>query len=401
MTCPRRAHASHQPRPSLTGLAVFIGLLALFIGRTVPRPQTSRRPAACRFQGVNGTLLPKGETLLLDLLTGGVQIARSPDPNLAVEFPSCSPWQDTQGRWQIVARWKRRPQEPQGLGTEPFCGLLRFRYPDGRLIDLVECEMLPIGPPAWVHATAARLVFASGDGNLNLLDFETPSGRAVEAAGGIIVPRPLRWSCDMPGAASVSFSDVSCPARLPGGPWLLVAASSRDADRHAARAKPSQIWWLRLSPDGAAVVSVGRVTTDDPRRPPEVARNERFPVLTAARSGGLVLAYLAENPSGVGWSLRVVPVEIGSVSGVPIARPSEALTLAENALLNPPGFSPDGRWVYAVLGVPGSAPRVERLANPLDDPSDGARGAPGPTPKGRPDFITAAGYSSDVASGSD
>ena len=52
--------------------------------------------------------------------------------------------------------------------------------------------------------------------------------------------------------------------------------------------------------------------------------------------------------------------------------------------MTPPAFSPDGRWVYALLGTGADDARIVRLANPLAAP------APVPSRPSRDDAGSAA-----------
>src|SRR5262249_22683638 len=109
-----------------------------------------------------------------------------------------------------------------------------------------------------------------------------------------------------------------------------------------------------------------------------VPDQERLPALGTAPDGTSVVAYLAGPAGQPRWQLRLAPLAIDPASGEPAVDPASVRILARQCAACPPVFSPDGRWVYAVLdrGVeaPASVVRhdvAEILSGRSGPPSDG------------------------------
>ncbi|HEY2157494.1 MAG TPA: hypothetical protein VGH33_17840, partial [Isosphaeraceae bacterium] len=275
-----------------------------------------------------------------------------------------SPWRDENGRCQVVGRWS------WGFRTEAAdtsLGLARMTFPDGEVLDHVETEVVPVSAPCWYPGTRARVLFAAGDGKLYQYAFE-PSGAPDAVSNGAETrPRELTWSCPLPVENGVYLTDPCWPSDPRMRNIVLVGLRATAAPVNAGRmAGPTQIWWLRLSDNGASIVEAGRLlgeTTDGP----EVT--ERCPILGQSASGRPVLAYLHRLPSQ-SLSLYVVDIEMDLERNCPRTVVGSGAKLAENCLASPPVFSKDGRWLNIVQLTDGARNlRKIRLEEGLARPS--------------------------------
>ena len=340
------------PRPMMVGL-MGLSAVAIAVGRRDDRPAAPRAPAAVRYAVVDAHLLGRdcGPPWLLDAERGRLVRLGLPGAG-ALSHASCSPWRDDWGNWQLVGR----SHECAGRGTDRVAcgfGLARWTFPGGRVLDRVDAEVVPVGPPAWLPGTAAGVVFAAGDGRLYRFAFEGMHGPDGTAGEPDSEPRPLAWRVAPPGRGPILLADPSRPTDPRLGDRLLVALSTTES---GGEAPVWEVWWLRLDAEATAIVAAGRLTRPDTER-----RHERCPVLAAGPEGGLVLAYLAQRPGACGAELRLAPVRVEPATGVPAVGPGEAVTSVDDVVPTPPAFSADGRWVSCVVRPPGAAPAVRRL----------------------------------------
>lgn len=257
-----------------------------------------------------------------------------------------SPWTEAGGGSQLVGIWS--DPTPGAWGGAM---LVRVAEPDGTILDRLPLAGLPNwwGAPCWFPDRTDRVLLAGVDGLLYRIDFATPEGPA---------PRPIRGLNR--GRAQVRDLHGSTDPRLAG--LLLASLGAVASSCPAARPMSWNLGWLRLSPDAAEVLAIGRLTAG--------LAEESHPVAAIVDGGRLLLAYL-DRPPGRNdrrRRLKVVPLEIGSRSDVPTIDPCRAVTLADDASLAAPVFSADGAWVAYVPMPDGSeTPRVRRVPVPADD----------------------------------
>ena len=105
-----------------------------------------------------------------------------------LKLASGSPWQAEGGTWQVVGIWTQL----QNGANDGFrmISLVRLSQPDGRILDRIDPEVYPSGPPCWSPGTSGQVLFTSTDGRLFAWDFEGPFDRET---GGRQQPRPLVW----------------------------------------------------------------------------------------------------------------------------------------------------------------------------------------------------------------
>jgi hypothetical protein len=338
---------------ALTALAIGLGR-----GRLEPDPEGHRFPAAPRYHLMRASVLRTLEHRLLDAGIGCLVSISLPRDDYLFDAAS-SPWRDSRGQSQMVGRWARwRGQADECAPQES--GLLRFRVPDGEVLEHIPLDIVPYSRPCWFPGPAARVLFATGDGRLHRLDLDDGPGSRAVRPDGPRRARHLPWPATMPTPGTLVISDLTWPDDPRLGARIIAAitvprtpgVATSDAGRH--------LWWLRLDRDATAIEAVGRLTTPAPAGTPESLEEERFPALATAPDGTLVLAYLARPPGQYLWQLRLAPVAIDPVSGEPRVDRATSQLVARQCAPSVPVFSPDGHWVYVVLDRGDAPPQVVR-----------------------------------------
>jgi hypothetical protein len=358
----------------LTALAIALGR-----GQALPEVEGDRRPEAPRYHFIRAYAFrrPEDRPRLLDAVNGCLM----PGPVLrdgSIADAACSPWRDDRGRSQMVGPWKRG--RGQGDRREvQVVGLARFTVPDGELLDRVPLDIPTASRPCWLPGPAARVLFAAGDGRLYRLDFDDgPGGRPARAAGERR-PRPLAWRAEAPAPHGLFLAEPTWPAdpRLGGRIVASAIIPGRPGVRTADEGQ--HLWWLRLDPGATAIEAAVRLTVPASAGAARVPDDERLPALGTAPDGTLVLAYLARPAGEPRWQLRLAPVAIDP-AGDPGVDPASAQMVARQCAASPPVFSPDGRWVYAVLDRGEGAPALVVR----HEVAEALAGRSGPPPDGRP-----------------
>ncbi len=347
------------------GVALFAGTcgVAIMLGRAAcPGPVRVQGPA--QFAVVPGFIAgaspvsrqiasaDHGLSFLLDTDTGKLLEWRSHEHD-HLSDAACSPWVDETGRSQVVAVWRGEKRAFPFAGV----GIVRISCPDGAILDRVGLDVMPIGPCCWLPGTAARVVFAAGDGLLYRFAFEeshAPGGTSVDRCAR---PSPLVWRTDPPVRSRFYLREPSVPAHPRLASEMLVSVeicSEHDDGSHA----PRELWRLQLDPLATSILAAGRLL--EPSAPDGPGIERRFPVLTGQNDGSLVLAYLAGNALR-GYQLRVAPARFDPRTGTPRAIAARERILAEGCLAIPPIFSVDGRSACCFPKSEGPVLRTLRL----------------------------------------
>src|SRR5262245_44709162 len=216
-------------RLAVVGLLTLSGV-AVLVGRSSPPRPARRAPGHPSFVYVNGHLSGLGswELQRLDPEAGRTEPLPLPEGAL-MDCARGSPWRDSRGRWQVAGRgWTssgpRRNPIPRG-----HC-LALYEFPGGAVLDRVETEHLPDGPPCWEPGTSARVVYAAGDGALYWHDFEGSDPSGANFRGGDSRPEPVAWECPQPGLGSVRLADPAWPPESALGRRLLVSLQVLEQD---------------------------------------------------------------------------------------------------------------------------------------------------------------------------
>lgn len=341
----------------------LVCLVAVAMGRLAPVPARFRIAVRPAYEIVSGPLIDPvpGNPRVLDLRTGELGRFRVPQGD-AIDFASVSPWHDEDGESQVVGRWV--PRSDVVHSTEPaVIGLARYSVPSGRVLDHVSLRVFPASDPCWFPGLTSRILYAGADGLLYRMDFRDAPG--VHDDGAATHPATIDWHGPALGLPTVRDPVWPAGRCLDGRLIVSLAHLEHQADSHLT---PARLWWLRLDHDGSAVVEAGPLT--DPGAGPRADRgDERFPTVSVAPDGRILLAYLRQVPASNKWELRLSAVGRDPRTGHPVIRTADDQVLTRDHLGSRPSFSADGRAVFGILpgrpGRPGRqgprlGPRVER-----------------------------------------
>jgi hypothetical protein len=336
---------------TLVWAAAGISVVAVGLGRSAPRTPPSRSAAVPRYHGYNGRFFSSTEAhpRFLDRDTGQFIHVDLPAKD-SLEYASCSPWRDERGQYHVVSRWMNRAGEGSDLVLLEF-GLAHYTLPEGRMIERVALDLMPVGEPCWFPGQSPRVLFAAGDGRLYRYSLEESDGGSPGGAQEPEQPRCLNWRTIPPGLGMLYIKDLIWPTDPKLGGRLIASLSYQMHVEGKVRFLGSQLWWLALSDDGLAIEQAGRLTVpehDDIEH--ALAEEERLPSITTTPEGGLALAYLTRTREQAQWELRLAPIESNPATGAPTVRCRNSRDVSRECIPAPPTFSTDGRWVYGMLG---------------------------------------------------
>jgi hypothetical protein len=351
-------------RLALAGLLALSGV-AVLVGRSSP-PRPSRRvPGQSSYVCVNTYQLgvKYGAIHRLDPEGGRIESLPLPEGG-GLDCARGSPWRDSRGRWQVAGRgWTRFGPWGNAFGRG-YC-LALYEFPGGAVLDRVEADPLPNGPPCWEPGTSARVLYTAADGMLYWHEFEGSDPTGAGYRGGISRPQPLSWACRLPGLGRAFLADPEWPPESTLGPRLLVSLALLERVGNLVRYSEWQIWWLQLDRARMEIVAAGPLVRPDPTIPPSEPTVDRlwgarFPTLLSEPGGGLALAYLTYRPRAKLGQLRIAPLRIDPATGVPSAG-EPGPVLAGDCVQASLAASADGRQICCVVQPQGSRPRVLRL----------------------------------------
>jgi hypothetical protein len=350
---------------SLIRLAVVTALTAscaaVGISRLAPPERPWRMPCPVEYAAFNEFFLNDGTQGLRWVSRNGEGTIRLPflaDENL--DYAACSPWRDDQGRSQVAGRWSRGIRA--GAGE---LGIARLSFPDGEVLDHIVTNAIPLGAPCWYPGTTARILFASGDGQLYDYAFESPGTTQVDASapsiyGADAAPRLIANHCPALADRDLFVSDPHWPTDSRFSRTIFVSLRSIETGVPHPVFNTCEIWWLRLSDNGRAIEDGGRLL-DVPDDTAEGEAEERCPTLGRTPEGKLSLAYLRKTDSQP-WELRAVAITFDGKTRRPVASPGRGVKLMVDCQPCQPTFTTDGRHILVVgsgSGTRGELRRVE------------------------------------------
>jgi len=214
-------------------------------------------------------------------------------------------------------------------------------------------------------------LFASADGALYHLSFETGTRTRRQPAGDEGDPVPLRWDVAPPGGHSVTLRQPFWPRARGFERTLLISLRYLVPQPSDHGYTEAQLWWLKLNADGTAVVAAGRLT-----QPRGVLLDESAPSL-AATPGGLAVAYVTCALDELDRRLHIAPVRLDPQTGVPSVDAAREVVLTTDCADFPPAFTADGRRLYTVVNAHRPGARLERfdVPNDLDGRNESRRAA--------------------------
>jgi hypothetical protein len=358
------------------GVMVGLGVTAVLIGRYAPGSGSDpliglRAPSWPRYHELGGYRFPgcRHPSYLLDKETGAVVTVSVSDAE-SLDLLICSPWRDGHGQFHLVGRWRGIADRGCAALPQAF-GLAWCTFPEGKIVDRVALEPIPVGNPCWYPDASGRVLYADGGGRL----YQLASRGEGDGSGGLIPsvrPRPIRWQIDPPGRGVELIQDLHWPNASLFGGRVLASLAYRERG-NASLGQGLHLWWLELGVDGTEVVAADRLISAGGTDVdvPAGSGEERLAVVGPMHEGTAMLAYLSHGRSRVAWDLMVAPIAPSwRVGGVPKLSPSAVRKLAEGCDPVAPAFSADGRWIYVMRHSAGPGARLERfLVAENDDPS--------------------------------
>jgi hypothetical protein len=338
--------------PTLLWVAIGITGLAIGLGRQVPRPLPTYEAAVPRYQGINGRVFmhQPHQPRMIDRATGRM-VPVDPSSSDILDYSVCSPWRDERGQFQVVSRWvKRAGREIQDLPEE--FGLARHTVPEGKLIDRVALDVLPVSEPCWVPGRTSQILFAAGNGGLYHYRFpgaEAAAERPAEPPWEPSQPRRLSWRMAPPGAGPVSFRDLVWPAHPRLGGRLIGSVWQTSGSAREAKVLGSQLWWIELGSDGMGIEAAGPLVLPD--GDPAEDQEDRLPSVATTAQGEPLLAYMHRSKGQTLWELRLARITIDPQTGIPSVHPGDVVRLSRDCVATPPVFALDGQSIYTILGA--------------------------------------------------
>lgn len=360
---------------SLVRLAALLGVVlfasAVGLSRAVPKSARFRTEGPARFHGVNGTLLdpPDARSFLLDAQSGTLR-PFEPVAGYRVECASVSPWTGERGS-EVVARLVPTTAQRDDC---PTTGLVRFPLAGGPIQREVPGSAVVAGRACWLPGSPSRVVFPAGDGGLYLQDLTAGGVDTGDDEGVPTPPLRLAWRAGLEDGEYGFLADAACPPASALGGRLVVILYPGRKDGPKVRLGAPQIWWLKLDPGATAIAAAGRLTVpvqDDCG----ADEQERLPNVGVSPDGRTILSYLSRPSDRNTWRLKVAPIDLDPHSGEPRVRADEVHDLGAGYATTAPVFSPDGRWLLAVLRRETRDGRVRKfeVADVLGGGSTGAR----------------------------
>ena len=321
------------------GTILISSAAAIGLARLAPPSRGWRMLSPSRYANVNTFYLDPGRrgSSWVDREGGAMLDLPFSDDEL-LEYASCSPWRDEQGRAQVVGRWS---WGFRGETPDMSYGLARVTFPDGKIIDHVETQVVPVSNPCWYPGTRARVLFAAGDGKLYQYAFESVDGGEIRDER----PRPIVWNCKVPGGDAVFLAEPYLPADPSFSHLLFVGLRTTESKGGRPSSTPASIWWLRLSDGGGSIEEAGRLM-DPPSGGEEV--NERCPILGRTSDGRPCAGLSPQGPRSHRTELRLLDLELDPETRCPRPAAGIGTKLADDCLPNPPIISADGRWISVV-----------------------------------------------------
>jgi hypothetical protein len=340
--------------------ATALVVVAIGLGGAAQPAPTVHHSAAVRFQNVNMrcNTEQQAQPCFVDRQTGQILQLEMPAGEV-LDYAVCSPWRDERGQFQAVGRWMNRTGKQFGFLPREF-GLARFSLPEGKVLDRIGLDHIPISEPCWIPGLAPRVLYPSGDGQIYRYDF-SDSGSPASEARQPAQPQLVDWGVAPPGAGTVYVRDLIWPTEDALGGRLIAALCYVKNDRARPRMSGPELWWLQLSPDHSMIEAAGRLTDPGERDRPggeDADLEERLPNVAVTAAGDLTLVYLSRPGLQQEWDLRAASIAIEPATGVPAIRGGSNHRVGSGFVCSSPTFSEDGRWIY---GIRGHEPGGEQL----------------------------------------
>lgn len=333
-------------------VAVVANAAAIGVSKIITRPTTQRIACSTSLTTINGYFLPtrEGRGRLIDASTGTISTLPIPlDEKL--DHASLSPWRDDRGQSQMVGRWAsvgESPTTPEGRG------LARYSFPDGALLDRIQTDILPVGPPCWFPGTTLRVIFPAGDGQLYVTSF----GDESTQDGTTDQPRLLQWNVDSLEGQNFSVNELAWP-REPEFHGKLIAMIALPDPINRTRFLRPRPWWIELNASATAVVDAVPFVMDDGLFE---NCNLRCPAVIATGPGELSLLLISRSENAKAWRAWAIPLNGEESDGSMCdLKTSEARLLVEGCVPSIPAISEDHRWLACLADRAQGPPQILRV----------------------------------------
>ena len=289
------------PLPPLTPLfwaVAGVGLVAVLwaAGPRSPRPPSAYGPPLIRYFTLGHAEFadhPRRFPHARDTETGSDMLCPIPGAWSATHL-SCSPWRDSEGQYHLVGVCPDETGDPYGL--------VLYNLPAGRILSRVQFDFLPIGRPCWSPDRSDRILFGGTRSRALPLRFargqQGPKPIPGPAALGGVADRPSR-------TRQVLVKDPCWPSVPARWPRPRLAGLSRDLPQAAWTVR---LWWLKLRPDGGAIVAAECAIVPGEEDARKARLEEHYPSVGTTRDGTPLLAYLAKDLRLHEWQLWVMPI---------------------------------------------------------------------------------------------
>jgi hypothetical protein len=304
---------------------------------------------------------------LIDRVSGSNNLVSLPD-EVHWGLLSVSPWSDSEGKSEVIGHCHSLAAPLDG---HPFWGPARVSLPEGKVIDRVKLDLLPLGRVCWLPERRGEILFAAGDGQFYRCGFraDEDAGVGTEPDSGEVSPRSgvrqVVWKCPRPGKGSVLVADPVWPIhpRFRNVIFATLSYSNRPGDK--TMKVPFQPWWFLLSVDGEAIEAAGPLLPQSSQSWPDADSAKHFPNVAVAADGTVSMIYLSRPQDFRYMRLEGTTIDIDPASGLPQTladRPPQVL--AEECATVPPVFSADAKAAFVISAKSG---RVVQCRVDLDE----------------------------------
>lgn len=342
-------------------LTIVTSLTAIGINRLAPQATHFRILKRSTIVPVNGYHFRSYDRLprIFDPETGRLAFANMEGVD-SFDNAACSPWENDQGRSDVVGRWLGR----KGGGICRGFGLARFKFPGGHVLDRVKLSVMPVSAPCFDPDRPSNVLFASGNGRLYRYTFAGDPGASSGSETEEVAPTPVTWRTATAGEQPVAINDPIWPTdpRLKGR--LIASFMFSEKTSTGRLVLRSRLGWLRLDHAGTEVVESGLLIEQDPTTTTDLELDETVPTVGLAEDGvGLTLAYLTHAQQERGWTLCIAPIQVRD-SGIPLVEGPRVRVVVSNRSHVVPIFSANGRSLYSLQHSDPKPEGMELIAIP-------------------------------------
>jgi len=348
-------------------LVAFATLTAIGMSRLAPKPTHFRLYKKFQVSQINtvGSLVPDPSFRILDPETGEVRALKREAGDM-VDLASSSPWEDEEGRLELVGRWiGRGPDDALSYGR----GIARIRYPDGEVLERIPLDVMPMSRPLFDPEDAKCILFSAGDGKLyryRLRSFQSEANNSDSESESLI---ELKWKAKSIKTPFVIHDPVWPRTPELQGRMICVLGDVLNQE-DGNRLIRTRLGWIELNSDRTEIVDAGLIQCGGPLSQDFSSTTPSLPEVCAPMDGvPPQLAYLTNTEPEAGWSLWVAPLKITGTKAAPLMDASEAVRITDRCTHMKPEFSSTGTSLFISRLAAPTQVNVQRFAIATDRPS--------------------------------